>query len=1248
MTTEADVTTRDSSSTSRPISTSFRSSTIVSTIAAAENTVSSTVMSTTRPCSLSANAWRCVFDLAVEYANATEKTINKVCHTIPYTRNCVEVNMAGCGPLQTTVINRTLEMLLAELQPQCPPCEAETALRCIQNFTSEMFGIVPWIDGACKSIDDVRTCIRESTPGCQGNLSKVLNTTAELQIAEIMDFCNETENSTLSYRGMRCYKCDGAANNTMCNIFIEQCTYVPDRQFCYTSVDADENGRLTKGCTSPSTCWPPHGQCVGPHCKHCCQGMLCNEPESGYQPCRAEKAQQCTEQLSKDIDEYGHRLDEWNILCCDKLPETTRCIEESKVGCNSGQIAHIDNTFNVVRRQLGPDKCYWMRVLNQGRKVHNNSGSIVLDEGGPPEYLNMTFQCSPTQICQAIANDHPDCQVMLNMNVEDPTGAASPKCMTSGDPISQVIIGKHDFQFPDSSCVLSIHDHTYNKPHLIPLVATIDLKYDGDQERNLSLNLNVNLGGSEHRFESLTIKVIARDMDTQAMCKSINDPHITTFDNHYYNNHLEGYFTLYKHMELPYEVQVIYQRCTAGQDGTCNCAVAIRSGDSVLVIDRCRRNVTDWRREYNINIMNVTLFIYKDLTPATRFFQRADGFRYEVLFPHGTQVRVAVNEQLINVWVIPSPADWKNTMGLCGLYNGNSADDLMLPNGTIYSGEGDQPTEQPMPFLESWRVNATDRIFSGAKERDRYRPESYCDCAKPDIHDPRARKCGYDVLVSTCDIDTDGELTANMDYGKYLTIVDLHKEDGVQRFRRQAIETTEDGIDVDENYRPPSSIGWSGDWNETTAREFCDYYLTRKFPIGQACTRVPNVKMEGDIETCVEDIKLTNSTSWASSPLESIQTSCRDQLSKNITYASTDEGRAINENIDSMTCVNQCSGRGNCTNGQCECEAEYIGADCSMPEYQAPIVAVIQYSGICDYAIDNCSTIELYGKNFVDSPKLTCHMEYVTVTPSGEGFTRTGTVTTRQATYINFQAIRCDIPTLYSSFKIRVSNNGVNASSQEPLLLLYNSSCQSCSNRSPSPQCSIFDDRCVIDSRCYHGYTLNPDNSCFGCYPQNKTFWSPVDVEARPDCRALPSTVSPTEGPKYLWLDKYLLIGICVGVTVVLFLGTLVIIYVVRQGKRTRERKINGEAVFRRRSRNNSIDSDDVNITLPSTQSAKNTTLYRDGKPLSFGTLEYINEAFELDSNGTDSFPRGRRLDFENVELRSSFLHHWARSPHEF
>jgi hypothetical protein len=46
----------------------------------------------------------------------------------------------------------------------------------------------------------------------------------------------------------------------------------------------------------------------------------------------------------------------------------------------------------------------------------------------------------------------------------------------------------------------------------------------------------------------------------------------------------EGEFVLYRHTALPYSVHAFYKRCGRA---SCNCAVAVKACDDVIVIDRC-------------------------------------------------------------------------------------------------------------------------------------------------------------------------------------------------------------------------------------------------------------------------------------------------------------------------------------------------------------------------------------------------------------------------------------------------------------------------------------------------------------------------------------------------------------------------------------------------------------------------------------------------------------------------------------
>ena len=84
------------------------------------------------------------------------------------------------------------------------------------------------------------------------------------------------------------------------------------------------------------------------------------------------------------------------------------------------------------------------------------------------------------------------------------------------------------------------------------------------------------------------------------------------------------------------QVNAVYQRCERDVLATCNCAVMVRSGDDVLVIDRCIRRrhampppIYGFSNEH-ATVMSVVLYLNDKLTAGTRIHQLANGRQYIV------------------------------------------------------------------------------------------------------------------------------------------------------------------------------------------------------------------------------------------------------------------------------------------------------------------------------------------------------------------------------------------------------------------------------------------------------------------------------------------------------------------------------------------------------------------------------------------------------------------------------------------
>ncbi len=82
------------------------------------------------------------------------------------------------------------------------------------------------------------------------------------------------------------------------------------------------------------------------------------------------------------------------------------------------------------------------------------------------------------------------------------------------------------------------------------------------------------------------------------------------------------------------QIHVVYQKCDKTIAASCNCAVAVRSGDDVFVLDRCFRHTKPFNRlrghTEDTTYLKTVLHLNGDLTPATRIHRKDDGLKYIV------------------------------------------------------------------------------------------------------------------------------------------------------------------------------------------------------------------------------------------------------------------------------------------------------------------------------------------------------------------------------------------------------------------------------------------------------------------------------------------------------------------------------------------------------------------------------------------------------------------------------------------
>ncbi|KAH9523927.1 hypothetical protein Btru_047520, partial [Bulinus truncatus] len=368
-----------------------------------------------------------------------------------------------------------------------------------------------------------------------------------------------------------------------------------------------------------------------------------------------------------------------------------------------------------------------------------NWKDITLYEGDTSEALTIKATAPPYVLCRHLGSGSESCHINIDISLSNPVESLCP----NGTSIPQAVVAIRKNFSEINSCGIQLTNIDWQSIYTVQIKATTDLTYDGNHNLGLNLTKEFIFNGSSHSHQSHSAIVNVIDKDTDAVCSSINDPHITSFDGRLTHNFLEGELVFYKHTTLPYEVRLFFRRCAGA--ASCNCAVAAKAGDDVIVIDKCgpfKNSTTD-----NFFPMTVKLYRNGKMTPGFRIISRYEGRHYEIIYPTGTVLEVFRSAikgyNYINVWLKPSPADVGLTTGLCGILDGNKTNDLIFPNGTLYEGTSDQPME----YFQSWRKNQSDTLYTGSCDTVAVENQqiNYCYCEKNGTGN-----CGYSFDVITC------------------------------------------------------------------------------------------------------------------------------------------------------------------------------------------------------------------------------------------------------------------------------------------------------------------------------------------------------------------------------------------------------------------------------------------------------------------------------------------------------------------
>ncbi|XP_053379800.1 uncharacterized protein LOC128548570 [Mercenaria mercenaria] len=368
------------------------------------------------------------------------------------------------------------------------------------------------------------------------------------------------------------------------------------------------------------------------------------------------------------------------------------------------------------------------------------------------------------------------------------------------------------------------------------------------------------------------------------------------------------------------------------------------------------------------------------------------------------------------------------------------------------------------------------------------------------------------------------------------------------------------------------------------------------------CARVPHTDTERAIETCTQDIVISQTTEWHRLSLQSMKDSCISEIHRNKTVreylerpretiftTTTPSGQHIDhvttsrpnsdvkesnlniieivDAIEEIACPNECSDHGPCKNGTCKCNAAFGGDDCSIDFKKPPSTASLLHGSTCDEKEAKCTHVFIYG-GFFASETVTCHITTFEIYANNEGRLNMDAYVIRGQAESLIEVI-CSLVSpirrkrslsdlqevkLMSCYKVSVSNDGIHHGT--PIeMCVYNSECQTVSKSlSGMLTANIKEGYCFIDGLCIPNRKQKPSSEMY-CLPEFSLYsWTELPTSTQ----TTSALVTDLVNYKLIWQTSVIVAVVCTSSICII----VILVVCIRKRKRRKQedkKKQNGE-----------------------------------------------------------------------------------------